>query len=321
MGLACKCRQSMLARRGGTIISNPIMEIMDSLPEPKLVKKTPRKTPKKKPTKKALASKTKKQKTKDLTGEGKSRTEIIVDLLDRGIPNNMVEIFMASKKPAGWNQSLAKAFTVYEDWLKVYREEEKKEEKKEEKERDDDEKAPPPPPPKPPKPVRGAFRMIEKEFGLLRNTQNPRNNWRQVLKAFITEMSITDFAQVPGNFIKEVNALNLKGEATEEQIDALIGIINAYRPSVAPISNKSKTDVELPKAKPIVKKPKKKVVRTISNKVEVKTKPVKRRVATSSRKKPKVAPKREKHTAEASGRVSVMKKTKGGALKEIQLVM
>jgi hypothetical protein len=104
-----------------------------------------------------------------------------------------------------------------------------------------------------PAPVAGGFKLSEKEYQILRNS-NPRYEWKILLKNFFNEMSLTTYGRIPAQFIKDVNALGIRGTGTAAQIDKLQSLISAYKPSVAPEAVPEKKTKTLVKASDVRKK-------------------------------------------------------------------
>lgn len=191
------------------------------------------------------------------------------------------------------------------------KEKEKEEGKDEKEEKEEKNGAPelvpvaPAAPPAGIKPVKGAFKLTEKEFGLIR-TSSPRYEWKQLLKNFFSEMNITAYGKIPAAFIQDVNALYLKGEEKgSNKIDKLQAIISTHKPSVAPDAVPEAKTKSLVKPSKAVKKPRK-------------GKKVKLLVIKKS--KTRTLPKTEKLKKKPRSKKS-KSKLSGGALKEVELVV
>ena len=75
------------------------------------------------------------------------------------------------------------------------------------------------------------FRLTQREFTLLIHS-NPKLEYKTVLKEFFDEVHIKDYSKVPGDFVKQVNALKLTSDASTEDIDQLKSTIGYFKPSV-----------------------------------------------------------------------------------------
>jgi hypothetical protein len=265
MGLASKLQQQV----------KPISDMVEQIITPEMnkeVKKRVRKL---------------KKKLEESTMKGgallsKAKAALIIREAFPKLSDEIVQAFIDSKhKKRGWNASKDTIMTTFNEFYdnNEYQNEillqDEKREKADEKETTVARE-------------RGVFKLTEKEFTLLRHS-NPKYEWRQLLKSFFNEMSITGFSKIPAGFVSDVNALKLKGSVGQEKLDKLVGIINAYRPSVQPESNKAKIEVELPVVKKPVKKPKKRSNRAeeaiASDKVEVKL-PLTKEKKKTTKKKP-----------------------------------
>lgn len=220
-------------------------------------------------------------------GVALSTHQVIKMLKSRGVSEELIDKFINEKHDKGWTASEEKAYNTFVAW-----DEARTKAIDDEKEpRSDPEPAPvPAPAPAPaPAPVKGAFKLSEKEYHIIRNS-NPRYEWKILLKEFFNEMSITTYGRIPAQFIKDVNALNIKGAGTTTQLEKLQALIAQFKPSVTPeVVPETKTKkLNKPSAVKKEKKGKKSLVTIKKTKVKRLPKPDK----VKKVKKPKKATKK-----------------------------
>ena len=228
----------------------------------RLVKRT-------KPEKKQLG------KGKKLKG-GINKTDAKSGLLAKGYDEDEIDEYLATHviKPTYTLDVVEKQFKKWKSKRPRKPSADDPKKGKEEEEKESPPKPAPPPmvisaddpaiPPGPPAARRlppGTFRLSEKEFDNIKNT-NPKIEYRRILKSFFSELSITNFGGLPGDFVKSINELGLRSGSREETLDKLRSTLSSYRTNLSKREPSKETTVKLRVAEATKKKkaPKKPVI-------------------------------------------------------------
>jgi Arc/MetJ-type ribon-helix-helix transcriptional regulator len=171
---------------------------------------------------------------------------------------------------------------------------------------------------------RNPFKLTEKTFDEIKNTKNPKLEYKKLLKSYFNELTLTSYGQLPGDFVQAVNNVKVyQGKPNKLQTDALQGVIDFYRMNLSKKPELTETKIKVKKAtqpttksvknprSKSVKAPRKKAVVLVKRKI---TKPRKPNVKKSKSRMSKLRGKGKEQEP-------ISKEKKAEIEKEIRLII